>query len=271
MWKIEMRCFLILLAASVAIAKEEIPANVVAGKKVEANAKVTVGTKLVGFFDGKNYMVEVTDIKKGGKEVRIHWIGFGKEEDVDVDPATLYYVADTTQTRKSRTSVLPKEYQSYDKNGDGQIGLYEWERAKYAEFKKLDKNHDGFLTPQELASKVVVANAATPASAATDAAAAPKNDPMPDPGNLDSYTGMIGKSFTFTVKGSAEGNVVGTGVFTTSSDLAAAAVHAGVLKVGATGTVTASIIASPESYKGSTSNGVTSSDGPAYTAAYTVK
>ena len=48
---------------------------------------------------------------------------------------------------------LPAEYQARDKNGDGQIGLYEWDRAKYAEFAKLDKNGDGFLTAAELLPK----------------------------------------------------------------------------------------------------------------------
>ena len=51
---------------------------------------------------------------------------------------------------------LPPEYLARDKNGDGQIGLYEWDRAKYAEFAKLDKNGDGFLTAAELLSKSVV-------------------------------------------------------------------------------------------------------------------
>jgi len=50
---------------------------------------------------------------------------------------------------------LPVEYQARDKNGDGQIGLYEWDRAKYTEFAKLDKNGDGFLTPAELGPKIV--------------------------------------------------------------------------------------------------------------------
>ena len=50
---------------------------------------------------------------------------------------------------------LPPEYQARDKNGDGQIGLYEWDRAKYAEFAKLDKNGDGFLTAAELTSKAI--------------------------------------------------------------------------------------------------------------------
>jgi len=45
---------------------------------------------------------------------------------------------------------LPAEFAARDKNGDGQIALYEWDRKKYSEFAKLDKNGDGFLTPTEL-------------------------------------------------------------------------------------------------------------------------
>ena len=268
MFKNSLSCVVLLMMAGLSFGKEEIPPNIVAGKQVETNAKITVGTKLVGIWDKKNYLVEVIDLKKNN-EIRIHWIGFDKSDDVDVPPNTLYYVADTSQTRKVRTSPLPKEYQALDKNGDGQIGLYEWDRSKYAEFKKLDKNHDGFLTPQELAGKgaapVAVAAAGSPA-AATPAPAA-----VPDPGNLDAYVGMIGQTFTFTVTGKTEGMVTGTGIFSTNSDLAVAAVHAGLVKAGATGTVTASIVASPETFKGSLANGIMSNDGPAYTAAFTLK
>ena len=56
--------------------------------------------------------------------------------------------------RKGRyVPELPAEFSARDKNGDGQIALYEWERKKYAEFAKLDKNGDGFLTPTELMPK----------------------------------------------------------------------------------------------------------------------
>lgn len=48
---------------------------------------------------------------------------------------------------------LPAEYSARDKNGDGQIALYEWDRKKLSEFTKLDKNGDGFLTPAELLPK----------------------------------------------------------------------------------------------------------------------
>lgn len=55
----------------------------------------------------------------------------------------------TTASRKSLAD-LPKSIQSLDKDGDGQLGLYEWPREKLVEFKKLDSNKDGFLTPSEL-------------------------------------------------------------------------------------------------------------------------
>ncbi len=45
---------------------------------------------------------------------------------------------------------LPEQYASYDKDNDGQIGLYEWPRRRLAEFLKLDQNDDGFLTIKEL-------------------------------------------------------------------------------------------------------------------------
>jgi Ca2+-binding EF-hand superfamily protein len=46
--------------------------------------------------------------------------------------------------------TLPVNYVPLDKDRDGQIGLYEWDRPKLAEFRGLDRNHDGFLSPREL-------------------------------------------------------------------------------------------------------------------------
>ncbi len=52
---------------------------------------------------------------------------------------------------KSRvTKDLPEDYRERDKNGDGQIGLYEWDRQAFAKFFELDRNGDGLLTPDEL-------------------------------------------------------------------------------------------------------------------------
>ncbi|MDA1052677.1 MAG: hypothetical protein O3C40_19650, partial [Planctomycetota bacterium] len=54
-----------------------------------------------------------------------------------------------TPSRKTLAD-LSEAIQALDKDGDGQLGLYEWPRAKLAEFKTLDSNKDGFLTPAEL-------------------------------------------------------------------------------------------------------------------------
>ena len=45
---------------------------------------------------------------------------------------------------------LPPEYRALDKDGDGQIGLYEWPKNDIATFLRLDLNDDGFVTASEL-------------------------------------------------------------------------------------------------------------------------
>ena len=55
--------------------------------------------------------------------------------------------------QRPRVTVdLPEKFKDRDKNDDGQIGLYEWERSAIAAFQALDRNGDGFLTPRELVS-----------------------------------------------------------------------------------------------------------------------
>jgi hypothetical protein len=54
-----------------------------------------------------------------------------------------------TPIRKTLADVS-KSLQELDKNSDGQLGLSEWPRDKLAEFKTLDADNDGFLTPAEL-------------------------------------------------------------------------------------------------------------------------
>jgi hypothetical protein len=92
-----------------------------------------------------------------------------------------------------------------------------------------------------------------------------------DPGNLMAFENQIGKTFVFRVTGSATGSVWGTDVYTADSNLATAAVHAGVLKSGQTGVVRVQMVAGLQSYAGSTRNGVTSGAWSAYGAAYTVR
>jgi len=52
---------------------------------------------------------------------------------------------------KVRVTVdLPEQYAAQDLDKDGQLGLYEWKLAAIAQFRTLDANGDGFLTPREL-------------------------------------------------------------------------------------------------------------------------
>ena len=94
---------------------------------------------------------------------------------------------------------------------------------------------------------------------------------LSNPGTLVGHQTQIGKKFLFTVTGKTNGSLWGTNMYTTDSTLAAAAVHAGVLKANETGVVEVTIHASPPGFQGSTRNGVTSGAWGVYTAAYTVK
>ena len=93
---------------------------------------------------------------------------------------------------------------------------------------------------------------------------------LPDPGNLIEYRGRNGEVFEFEVTGDATGSVWGTDVYTDDSNLAAAAVHAGVLEDGETGTVMVEILPGEESYTGTICNGVESWDYAEWSGSYTV-
>lgn len=61
-----------------------------------------------------------------------------------------------TPTGSSRSGVssrqpggLPDWFPTHDQDQDGQVGLYEWEREKFAEFHDYDRNGDGFIEPAE--------------------------------------------------------------------------------------------------------------------------
>src|SRR2546421_11998622 len=68
---------------------------------------------------------------------------------------------------------------------------------------------------------------------------------------------QVGQTYYFQVTGDTAGNVWGCDVYTADSTLAAAAVHAGVVKAGKTGVVRVTIVAPLNAYKGTTRNGVT--------------
>jgi hypothetical protein len=72
------------------------------------------------------------------------------------------------------------------------------------------------------------------------------------------YRGEIGKSILVVEARGREGNCWGTDVYTDDSDVEAAAVHAGVLRVGEQGPIKITILEGRENYPGTTRNGVTS-------------
>jgi hypothetical protein len=79
------------------------------------------------------------------------------------------------------------------------------------------------------------------------------------PANLVGYRNKVGQTFQFTLTGASTGAVWGTDVYTDDSTVARAAVHAGVVAVGETKTVTVTILGGLASYPASTRNGVTTS------------
>ncbi len=263
---------LLIVTVRLADGKDERPKELIAGKQVEADAKLKKGDKLVAVYEKKNYLVEVREVKPNNK-LRIVYVESGDYWN-DASPNELYYIGDATPTRKKGVSPLPEAYRSLDKNKDGQIGLYEWDRAKYAEFKKLDKNGDGFLTPLELAEKPTpVVTGTTPVSPEKTPGAKDSKDglPLPSSGNLVEYDEKVDETFTFVATGKTTGGVWGTGIYSTDSDLAAVAVHAGVLKDGAKGLVKVTITKPVDRFTGSTMNGVTSVDRQELGAGYTVQ
>jgi hypothetical protein len=247
----------------------EAPSGLIAGKQVEPNARLQVGQKLVAYYEKKAYLVEVKKINSN-RTLTITWVE-AKEDADDVKPDELYYIGDSNQTRRSKSAALPEAYRAYDKNQDGQIGLYEWNRSKLSEFRRLDKNRDGFLTPQELAVTMPPAVAATPVTRKDDATPTPgENEPKAAPSNLIEYNNRPGEVFEFTVTGKSDGGAIwGHESYSTDSHLATAAVHSGVLRNGATGVVSVTILSSADKFIGKNANGVTSLErneaGPAFT------
>ncbi len=82
------------------------------------------------------------------------WSGEGAAPGALLTPAPAQ--AEETKPVVYRAGKLPKElpawFQQLDTDGDGQIGLYEWKASgrPIAEFEKMDRNKDGFLTIAEV-------------------------------------------------------------------------------------------------------------------------
>ena len=80
------------------------------------------------------------------------------------------------------------------------------------------------------------------------------------PTNMHGLCDTVGANYYFRVIGVTEGQLWGTDIYSRDSTIGAAAVHAGLLKLGETGVLRVTVVPPPESFPGTTRNGVTSSD-----------
>lgn len=92
-----------------------------------------------------------------------------------------------------------------------------------------------------------------------------------DPQDLEDFRGFVGRTLAFQVTGSTDNIVWGTGIYTSDSHLATAAVHAGLVKPGETAIVLAEILPGQSSYEGSKNFGVSSRDFWQYPVSYRLK
>jgi hypothetical protein len=81
----------------------------------------------------------------------------------------------------------------------------------------------------------------------------------------------IGESFVFEATGNVRGQLWGTDIYTSDSDLGAACVHAGILQPGETGVAKVTMVAPIPVFTGTTRNGMTSATWtPGWSGAYTI-
>jgi len=92
-----------------------------------------------------------------------------------------------------------------------------------------------------------------------------------DPGHLDDYRGFTGRTLAFQVIGSEEGGLWGTDVYTLDSNLAKAAVHAGLLHDGETGIILVEFLPGQASYEGTDRFGVSSRGFGSYDYSYRLR
>lgn len=86
--------------------------------------------------------------------------------------------------------------------------------------------------------------------------------------STSSLRAQQGKAFYFRVTGATTGSLWGSNPYTDDSNLAAAAVHAGLLRKGETGVVKFEPLAGLTTYPGTTANGVTASSYGSYSGSY---
>jgi len=96
----------------------------------------------------------------------------------------------------------------------------------------------------------------------------PSSDDQPNHVDATPLRGDFGTQLDVDIVGRTTGVVWGTDVYTDDSDVPTAAVHAGLVKPGERGIVTMTIVKSPDEYKGSSQNGVTSRDYGMFSSGY---
>src|SRR3954452_7394674 len=77
------------------------------------------------------------------------------------------------------------------------------------------------------------------------------------PTNMHGLCETVGAAYYFRVTGVTEGQLWGTDIYSGDSTIGAAAVHAGLLKPGATAFLKVTVVAPPEKFPGIVRNGVT--------------
>lgn len=90
------------------------------------------------------------------------------------------------------------------------------------------------------------------------------------PLNMVNLCDSIGATYYFRVTGDASGALWGTDIYTGDSAIAAAAVHAGAIKIGETAVVKITVERPLAQYQGSARNGVTSHEFGRYETAYRI-
>lgn len=88
------------------------------------------------------------------------------------------------------------------------------------------------------------------------------------PANFIELADPVGATYYFRVTGAAEGIAWGTDVYSGDSNLAVAAVHAGLVKPGDTAIVRVTSVAPPAQFTGSARHGVTTHDFGRYGSAF---
>ena len=109
-----------------------------------------------------------------------------------------------------------------------------------------------------------------PMTAETVAAAAATGNPMSAPPTLTGVQANSGQTLVFRVTGTTEGPVWGSDVYTDDSSIGAAAVHAGLLQPGETGTVMVTVQDGFPAYTATSRNGINSSPYGEWTRSYTM-